>query len=630
MLKYVYKNTNPKGKETADCVTRALVLATGISYEEVVTLQTNYSLETGESFANKVVYEKILKKYGYTKYKQPKRADGTMYCIGEMDEILTDDQLLCGVFVTVNSHVSFIKGKNYYDIWDCGDCCVRNYYVKNYSSNIKHELLSSESDLTNKEHKGKITSSNIDKNEPIQGSDLDKERQTVIRYHYEKTIVNTAEEFIRLVIEENFAPGALVVTENVKNKVLEIVKAKLPEKKKSIITYLYIWIKTGSWSNDNNFNEIIDDLIDMAKSGMPMAQNTLGYCYDNGYGVGQSNVEAATWFKKAAEQGYAVAQCNLGNCYSSGDFGIGQSYSKAAYWYEKAAKQGYAAAQKCFGDCFYYGDGEEQSYSKAVFWYTKSAEQGNEWAQYWLGQCYRWGDGVEQSYEKAVEWYKKSAAQGNVEAKDSLDSIKESETAEKNYIYKSSNTTAGKNDKTYSNYKSIHELTNSNGNVGISKMMLIYSLFIVMCVGIFFMVKYDFANMFGNWFDDEISYQPHMWAHWGLLGKSSLTELLSAPGSEMIFFAWPICIIGFIAEIIVWLFSYAIYGLLWGLYGIFFGVLWALQHFLFLAGFIIINVVYFVKLRKNTTRGAVKIGYFCLLVVSTLITGAISIIIFAT
>ena len=45
------------------------------------------------------------------------------------------------------------------------------------------------------------------------------------------------------------------------------------------------------------------------------AQSRLGSKYEDGYaiigGVKQDFDEAARWYRKAAEQGYAIAQCNL-------------------------------------------------------------------------------------------------------------------------------------------------------------------------------------------------------------------------------------------------------------------------------------------------------------------------------
>ena len=403
MLKYVYKNVNPKGKETADCVTRALVLATGMSYEDVVSLQVKYSLEIGESFANKLVYEKILKRHGYVKYKQPKREDGTMYCIKEMDEILTDDQLAFGVFVAINSHVSFIKGKNYYDIWDCGDCCVRNFYVKEQKATVESEspvttiLETIDADIK------------TDKHENILG----------VRYNYEKIPVKTAEEFIELVTENNYNVGSVVLPENEREKAFALVQSKLPEKEKSIFTYLYAYMKMCWFCDEGVYNEIIDDIIEMANSDFLMAQNMLGNCYYNGQGVEQSYEKAVIWYKKAAEQGNANAQCSLGYCYDEGQ-GVKLSHEKAVYWFQKAAEQGYASAQCNLGVCYDNGQGVEQSYEQAAYWYKKSAEQGDSDAQFSLAVCYENGEGVEQSYEKAVYWYKKSAEQGDSDAQYNL------------------------------------------------------------------------------------------------------------------------------------------------------------------------------------------------------------------
>jgi TPR repeat protein len=50
------------------------------------------------------------------------------------------------------------------------------------------------------------------------------------------------------------------------------------------------------------------------------------------------------WYRKAAEQGFAEAQCNLGVMYRLGR-GVPQDDAEAMRWYRKAAKQGNAQAQ---------------------------------------------------------------------------------------------------------------------------------------------------------------------------------------------------------------------------------------------------------------------------------------------
>jgi TPR repeat protein len=67
------------------------------------------------------------------------------------------------------------------------------------------------------------------------------------------------------------------------------------------------------------------------------------------------------WFRKAADQGFAKAQSNLGLMYAEGQ-GVTQNYPEAAKWYRKGADQG-------------------------------DADQGNADAQYNLGVMYAWGPG---------------------------------------------------------------------------------------------------------------------------------------------------------------------------------------------------------------------------------------------
>ncbi len=45
------------------------------------------------------------------------------------------------------------------------------------------------------------------------------------------------------------------------------------------------------------------------------------------------------WYRKAAEQGHALAQTNLGIMYEEGQ-GVGQDYKEAVGWYSKAAERG--------------------------------------------------------------------------------------------------------------------------------------------------------------------------------------------------------------------------------------------------------------------------------------------------
>lgn len=108
--------------------------------------------------------------------------------------------------------------------------------------------------------------------------------------------------------------------------------------------------------------------------------------------------------EKAAAQGDAAAQFNLGVLYDQGR-GVRQDYQKAREWWEKAAAQGHAMAQVKLGFLYYYGQGVRQDYQKAREWFEKAAAQGEATAQVGLGLLYENGHGVRQDLATAKEWY---------------------------------------------------------------------------------------------------------------------------------------------------------------------------------------------------------------------------------
>ena len=66
--------------------------------------------------------------------------------------------------------------------------------------------------------------------------------------------------------------------------------------------------------------------------------------YEKGYGVSKDYSEAVKWYRKAAEQGDAEAQNNLGQMYRNG-YGVSKDYSEAVKWFRKSARQGREAAK---------------------------------------------------------------------------------------------------------------------------------------------------------------------------------------------------------------------------------------------------------------------------------------------
>ncbi|MFX8860198.1 tetratricopeptide repeat protein, partial [Acinetobacter baumannii] len=74
-------------------------------------------------------------------------------------------------------------------------------------------------------------------------------------------------------------------------------------------------------------------------------QYNLGVMYANGQGVGQSDAKAFEWYLKAANNGSAMAQFNIGQHYLHGSNGLPKNRVQALNWLKKAANNGHAQAK---------------------------------------------------------------------------------------------------------------------------------------------------------------------------------------------------------------------------------------------------------------------------------------------
>ena len=108
------------------------------------------------------------------------------------------------------------------------------------------------------------------------------------------------------------------------------------------------------------------------QEGYAFAQNNIGMIYANGRGVPQDHVEAAKWYRRAADQGYVFAQINLGVAYADGR-GVSQDYAEAVRWYRKAAEQNNAQAQAKLALMYFDGRGVPQNYVHAYMWCALAA-----------------------------------------------------------------------------------------------------------------------------------------------------------------------------------------------------------------------------------------------------------------
>ncbi|MDO9236245.1 MAG: tetratricopeptide repeat protein [Aquabacterium sp.] len=122
-----------------------------------------------------------------------------------------------------------------------------------------------------------------------------------------------------------------------------------------------------------------------ARAGDPVAQNVVGMACKYGEVTAQNPSSSLHWFLKAARQGDADAQFNLGRIYGKA---TGSVYGKqraapqddvaAAHWYQSAAEQDYGPAQRNLADM--YAEGSQtipRDRTRAVFWLKRAAAAGD-------------------------------------------------------------------------------------------------------------------------------------------------------------------------------------------------------------------------------------------------------------
>jgi uncharacterized protein len=178
------------------------------------------------------------------------------------------------------------------------------------------------------------------------------------------------------------------------------------------------------WAASSLGEDSTEGLLQRAKAGNPVAQVNAGYMYMLGRrGIKRDLPTAVSWFRKAAEQGNANGQFELGVMYEHG-WGVNADALEAASWYRKAGRQDHRGAELKLGNFYYDGNGVEQDYAKALYWYKKAAAHRRVEADYRLGEMYQEGLGVAKNKVVAQMWFRKAAALGNEKAQEALLAMK--------------------------------------------------------------------------------------------------------------------------------------------------------------------------------------------------------------
>ena len=181
----------------------------------------------------------------------------------------------------------------------------------------------------------------------------------------------------------------------------------------------------GHWRGRSRLKE-------MARNGIAITQFYLGENHITGFANNRDGRKAQIWFERAALQGLADAQVQLGKTYlppsSSGGiigplftrfFGRWQGQKRdialAIHWFQAAADQGSAAGSFQLGLLFLLGHYVKQDIPAGCQLIEDAAAKGFGHAQIFLAVIYSEGEFLDPDPDRASYWFNKGESQINKE-----------------------------------------------------------------------------------------------------------------------------------------------------------------------------------------------------------------------
>lgn len=180
----------------------------------------------------------------------------------------------------------------------------------------------------------------------------------------------------------------------------------------TIIAVIFALIVTLAWAVVK-LNEL------SAEDGSAVAQCNVGVFYERGYFLFKSEEKAIYWYGKSAEQGYPLCQYSLARMLAKKN-----EYSAAFPWFLKAAKQNYPLSQYAIGRMYSEGKGVARDVKMAAYWMKKAADQNVTQAQLFLATMYAKGEGVPYDLDQAASLAARAAKLGDRDADELVELIK--------------------------------------------------------------------------------------------------------------------------------------------------------------------------------------------------------------
>lgn len=137
---FKYFNANPKGRITTDCVIRAVAKGLGTTWEVAFDKLSAIARKDGYTITSRQCFDKLLKKEGWVRMKQPKHDDGTKVTCEELidyySQFAGEVRIIASVgahhincIVNANEHTHGKREYKVHDIWNSSNEKVGVYYI---------------------------------------------------------------------------------------------------------------------------------------------------------------------------------------------------------------------------------------------------------------------------------------------------------------------------------------------------------------------------------------------------------------------------------------------------------------------------------------------------------------------
>ena len=145
-------------------------------------------------------------------------------------------------------------------------------------------------------------------------------------------------------------------------------------------------------------------------AGYALADFSLAFLYESGFGVPRDFDTAAALYRRAASAGYADALAAEGMLFVKS---ATPDYATAKNLFERAVQAGSIQGQVDLGQLYEYGRGVAADTAKALECYHTAAMAGNSEAMYRIGMITKYSDEVQKDPPLACKWFQRAYENGH-------------------------------------------------------------------------------------------------------------------------------------------------------------------------------------------------------------------------